>query len=243
MRIDGRGPEDLRPIKLVSRYQKQADGSVLIQWGDTWVLCAASVADDVPPFRRESGGGWVTAEYSMLPGSTKPRKSRRTGGRESEIQRLIGRALRGAIDLQALGPYTVTIDCDVIRADGGTRVASITGGYVALALALKQMRADGRLAEDPLRYAVAAVSVGVVDDQLVLDLPYQEDVRAEVDMNVVMTSEGDFVEVQGTAEGQAFSREQLHGLTDLAARGIQKLCALQCQLLASAAAASAELMQ
>jgi ribonuclease PH len=237
---------------MTTGYQRFAEGSVLVDWGDTRVLCAASVEEGVPPFREASGGGWVTGEYSMLPRSTSTRKPRRQGGRETEIQRLIGRALRAAIDLDAIGPRTVTVDCDVLQADGGTRVAAISGGLVALALALARLGRAGKLAGDfvfpqrplgredrnPLRERVAAVSVGVVDGVPLLDLPYSEDSRAEVDMNVVMTSSGRFVELQGTAEGRTFDRDQLHVLCDLGWSGVRQLCALQELVLARACAAA-----
>lgn len=234
MRQDHRNPADLRPIRITTGFQSAPHGSALIEWGNTWVLCAASVEADVPPFRKQSGGGWLTAEYSMLPGSTGPRKRRRSGGRESEIQRLIGRSLRMALDLDALGPYTVSIDCDVLRADGGTRVASITGSYVALALALQKMGQAGQLEQTPLGQGVAAVSVGMVDQIPLLDLCYEEDVNAEVDMNVVMTAEGKLIEVQGTAEREPFSRSQMDSLSDLAWSGIQRLLTLQDDAIAAA---------
>ncbi|MCK5799407.1 MAG: ribonuclease PH [Deltaproteobacteria bacterium] len=227
MRHDGRAADALRPIEITTGFQASADGSALIRWGDTWVLCAASIDESVPPFRRDSGGGWVTAEYAMLPGSTSPRKARRAGGREKEIQRLIGRSLRAAIDLEALGPRTITIDCDVLQADGGTRVASITGGWIALALAIDKLRNDGTLTTQPLGTPIAAVSVGIIDGEARLDLPYVEDSVAEVDMNVVMTAEGRLIEVQGTAEQGTFSRAQLNELLDLAEKGIGELSALQ----------------
>ena len=219
MRDDGRRPDQLRTLAIETGFQSTAAGSALVRWGGTVVLCAASVEEQVPPFRAESGGGWLTAEYAMLPGSTAPRKARRTGGREREIQRLIGRSLRAALDLDALGPRTVTLDCDVIEADGGTRVAAISGGYVALALAIRGLREAGALAEDPLRRQVAAVSAGIVDGQALLDLPYAEDARADVDLNLVMTAAGEIVEVQGCAEGEPFARAQLDRLLALGARG------------------------
>ena len=234
MRKDGRQPDQLRPIKMLLDYQMHAEGSVMIQWGNTWVLCAASVEEKVPPFRLDSGGGWITAEYSMLPRSTSTRKGRRHGGRETEIQRLVGRSLRAAVDMDRMGPRTITVDCDVIQADGGTRVASITGGYVALALALGRLREQGLLEQDPVIDPVAAVSVGLVDGVELLDLPYEEDVRAEVDMNLVMTAGGKFVEVQGTAEHGVFDRQQLDALCDLGWQGISQLCTMQAELLAGA---------
>jgi ribonuclease PH len=232
MRGDGRQPDEIRPITITTGYQRYAEGSALDDWGDTRVLCSASVEEGVPPFRAASSGGWVTGEYSMLPRSTNTRKSRRQGGRETEIQRLIGRALRAAVNLDLIGPRTLTIDCDVLQADGGTRVASITGGFVALALAVNRLRSDGRLERDPLVDRVAAVSVGVVDGVLLLDLPYSEDHRAEVDMNLVMTASGRFVEIQGTAEAALFDRDQLNALCDLGWIGIQRIVDLQRRAIA-----------
>lgn len=228
MRFDSRHDDQLRPITITTRYQKYAAGSALIQWGDTWVLCAASIEEKVPPFLQESTRGWVTGEYTMLPASSSGgRKSRKQGGRETEIQRLIGRSLRAAINLDLLGKRTITIDCDVLQADGGTRVASITGGYIALALALDTLQKEGRLAQSPLTDQVAAVSVGIIGERALLDLPYEEDKKADVDMNVVMTSVGSLIEIQGTAEGAPFSRNELSRLCDLAWVGIQKLFSLQ----------------
>ena len=229
MRNDGRKSDELRPVKMIPNFQMHAEGSVLITWGNTHVLCAASVEEKVPPFRLDSGGGWITGEYNMLPRSTTTRKARRRGGRETEIQRLIGRSLRAAVDMDKLGPRTITVDCDVIQADGGTRVASITGGYTALLLALNGLKQQGLLTEDPIIGPVAAVSVGIVDGELLLDLPYDEDVRAEVDLNLVMTAGGRFVEVQGTAEHGTFDRQQLMELCDLGWIGIQQLCRLQAE--------------
>jgi ribonuclease PH len=240
VRNDGRQPDQLRPVRIVTHFQRFAEGSALIDWGETRVICAASVEETVPPWRAGSGGGWVTGEYAMLPRSTSTRKPRRQGGRETEIQRLIGRALRAAVNLDALGPRTITVDCDVLQADGGTRVAAITGGYVALALAVARLRADGLLGVDPLLERVAAVSVGVVGGVAVLDLPYAEDSRAEVDMNLVMTSSGLFVEVQGTAEHRAFDRDQLQALCDLGWSGIQRLCALQARAVSEGASGATE---
>jgi ribonuclease PH len=225
-RSDGRAPDALRPVKLEPHWMKHAEGSALIQCGETWVLCAATVEEKVPPFLEGKGGGWVTAEYAMLPRATHTRSGRDPGSRGKEIQRLVGRALRAAVDLQALGPLTVTIDCDVLQADGGTRTASITGGYVALALALRRVGA-----ERALREPVAAVSVGIVDGVPVLDLPYVEDVAAHVDMNVVMTAAGRFVEVQGTAEHGTFERRELDAMLELAAKGIRSLGEIQRQAL------------
>jgi ribonuclease PH len=240
MRADGRRADELRSIEIETGYLKHAEGSALITWGDTRVLCAASVEEVVPPFRLQSGGGWVTGEYAMLPRSTDTRKGRRHGGRETEIQRLIGRSLRAAVDMDRLGPRTIWIDCDVLQADGGTRVASITGGYVALALAVAGLRAVGRIAEDPLLEPVAAVSVGVVGGTPVLDLPYEEDSRAEVDMNLVMTSSGKFIEIQGTAEHQPFDQEQLHELCRLGLAGMRELTRLQARAIEQAGPGSVE---
>ena len=231
MRHDNRQPDELRPIEIIRNFTRTAAGSVLIKAGGTSVLCTASVDESVPPWkmRDENPTGWVTAEYSMLPGSTSPRKHRersKIDGRTSEIQRLIGRSLRSVIDFEALGPRTITIDCDVLEADGGTRTASITGGYVALVDAVRSI--DGLSTDRPVvRANVAAISVGIVDGEVLLDLPYVEDVAAEVDMNVVMTSEGEYVEVQGTAESRTFSRDLLNRQLDFAEKGIRELIALQ----------------
>jgi ribonuclease PH len=236
MRHDNRQPDELRPIEIIRNFTRTAAGSVLIKAGGTSVLCTASVEESVPPWkmRDENPTGWVTAEYSMLPGSTSPRKRRersKIDGRTSEIQRLIGRSLRSVIDFEALGPRTITIDCDVLEADGGTRTASITGGYVALVEALRSI--DELPNDRPVvRANVAAISVGIVDGEVLLDLPYVEDVAAEVDMNVVMTSDGEFVEVQGTAESRTFSRELLNRQLDFAEKGIRELIALQNSVLA-----------
>ncbi len=234
-RPDGRANDQLRPIAIETGYQKFAEGSALVRAGDTWVLCAASVDEGVPPFLAERGVGWVTAEYAMLPRATHTRSGRTPGGRGKEIQRLIGRALRAAVDTGALGPRTITVDCDVLQADGGTRVASITGAYVAIALAARSLEQRGLLAAGArvMREPVAAVSVGIVDGEPRLDLPYAEDSRAEVDMNVVMTRSGRLIEVQGTAEREPFSRAELDALLDLAARGIAVLCDAQEKALAS----------
>ena len=235
MRHDNRQPDELRPIEIIRNFTRTAAGSVLIKAGGTSVLCTASVEDSVPPWkmRDENPTGWVTAEYSMLPGSTSPRKRRersKIDGRTSEIQRLIGRSLRSVVDFEALGPRTITIDCDVLEADGGTRTASITGGYIALVEALRSI--DDLPSDRPVvRENVAAISVGIVDGEVLLDLPYVEDVAAEVDMNVVMTSEGEYVEVQGTAETQAFSRQLLNQQLDFAEKGIRELIALQNEVL------------
>ncbi|MCK6553551.1 ribonuclease PH [Candidatus Binatia bacterium] len=232
MRDDGRKPHEMRTVRLTPGYVRSAAGSVLVEVGRTRVVCTASVEESVPPFLRDTGKGWVTAEYGMLPGSSRQRIPReaargRVGGRTHEIQRLIGRSLRAVTRLEALGPRTVWLDCDVIEADGGTRTASITGAYVAFALAVRHLRRTGAVKTDPLAGSVAAVSVGIVGGRPLLDLCYAEDAGAEVDMNVVMTGSGGLVEVQGTAEGAPFSRADLGRLTDLAARGIRQLTAVQ----------------
>lgn len=232
MRISGRQTDEMRPVKITPDYLKYAEGSVLIETGDTKVLCAASVEERVPSFLKGTGQGWVTAEYSLLPRSTETRTSREVNkgkvtGRTSEIQRLVGRALRAVVDLDQLGERTIWIDCDVIQADGGTRTASITGAFVAMCLAIKKLQEQGLLSVSPVRDVVAATSVGIVDGELMLDLEYAEDSHAEVDMNVVLTGSGELVEVQGTAEGKPFSRQQLNELIDLAAKGIDELIALQ----------------
>jgi ribonuclease PH len=238
-RPDGRAADHLRPITITRDWQKYAEGSALIEFGETKVLCAASVVQGVPRWRKGSGLGWVTAEYSMLPRATLTRNDResvkgRIGGRTHEISRLIGRWLRAAIDLSALGENSVSIDCDVLQADGGTRTAAITGAYVALADAVSWLRTKGALARpEPLINSVAAVSVGVIDGEPRLDLMYEEDVRAETDMNVVVTGSGAFVEVQGTAEGVPFRRDELDALLDLAVAGCAQLTALQQAALAS----------
>jgi ribonuclease PH len=236
MRIDGRKPDELRPVSMQRNYLKYAGGSVLIEVGDTRLICTASVEDRVPPFLKGKGKGWVTAEYSMLPCSTTVRTSRditrgRLNGRSSEIQRLIGRSLRAVVDMEKLGERTVWIDCDVIQADGGTRTAAITGAYVAMVDAMSGLLAQGALGALPLRDFVAAVSVGKVDGELLLDLCFGEDSRADVDMNVVMTGSGEFVEIQGTAEGQPFSNEELGRLLELASRGTGRLIGVQKELL------------
>ena len=236
MRKDGRRHDELRPIRITRDYQEFAEGSCLIELGQTRVLCAATFEDKVPPFLRGTGRGWVTAEYSMLPRSTTTRTPRevqqgRPSGRTQEIQRLIGRSLRAVTQLGAFGEATVTVDCDVLLADGGTRTASITGAYVALHDAFRKLVDAGRLERVPLIEEVAAVSVGIVDGEAVLDLPYEEDSIASVDFNVVMTAGGRFVELQGTAEGEAFDRDQLGGLLDLASAGIERLVAAQREAL------------
>jgi ribonuclease PH len=237
MRPSGRTPDQLRPVRFTRRFTCHAEGSVLVEFGNTKVLCTATVENGVPGFLRNSGQGWITAEYGMLPRSTHTRSAReaargKQSGRTQEIQRLIGRSLRSVIDMKALGERTVTIDCDVLQADGGTRTASITGGFVALADAIATLVKRRDLAANPLHGQVAAVSVGIVGGLPVLDLDYQEDSEAETDMNVVMNGGGAFVEVQGTAEGHAFRRHELDQLLNLAATGIGELLALQQQALA-----------
>jgi len=238
VRRDHRQPDQLRPIVIRRPFTQSAPGSVLMQAGGTVVLCTASVSDDLPPWRKSAPNpaGWVTAEYAMLPGSTSPRKPRDRGqpdGRGIEIQRLIGRSLRAVVDLAALGPRTITVDCDVLQADGGTRTLSITGGFIALVDAAASIRADGFDFRRVFRDSVAAVSTGVVDGQILLDLDYSEDSRAEVDQNVVLTGSGEFVEVQGTAERGTFSRRDLEAQLDLAAAGVADLTALQRRELGS----------
>jgi len=235
-RPSGRAPDELRPIQITRHYTRHAEGSVLIESGHTRVLCTASVEDTVPQFLRNTGKGWVTAEYGMLPRATHTRTRReaatgKQGGRTLEIQRLIGRALRAVIDLKALGERTITLDCDVLQADGGTRTAAITGSYVALADAITTLLKRGALSENPLHGQVAAVSVGIWSGIPVLDLDYAEDSEAETDMNVVMNNGGAFVEVQGTAEGHAFRREELDELLNLAAHGVGQLLAKQLEAL------------
>ncbi|MHB8600673.1 MAG: ribonuclease PH [Ktedonobacteraceae bacterium] len=234
-RIDGRTPEQLRPVRLTVDYLDYAEGSVLIETGNTRVLCAASVEERVPPFLEGKGQGWVTAEYNMLPRATHTRTSReregKIGGRTQEIQRLIGRSLRAAVDMQALGPRTITLDCDVLQADGGTRTAAITGAYVALHRACTVLVKRGLLTTHPVRTAIAATSVGVIDGALLLDLCYAEDSHADVDFNVVMTGEHNFVEMQGTGEGGVFSRATMDALVSLAEQGITELLAIQQRFL------------
>jgi ribonuclease PH len=233
MRPDGRRPDQLRPLTIELGFQKHAEGSALIKLGDTHVLCAASIEKGVPPFLVGKGQGWLTAEYAMLPRATHTRGKRDPGGRGKEIQRLIGRALRAAVDLKLLGERTIAVDCDVLNADGGTRVASITGAWIAVGLAIRGLVRAGDLADDrALQPPVAAVSVGIVGGECVLDLPYVEDSKADTDMNVVMTEGGGLIEVQGTAEHAAFSRAELDRMLDLAAIGIRELCAAQRKALA-----------
>lgn len=231
-RVNGRNPRELRPVTIERHYLKYAEGSALITAGDTRVICSASVEEKVPPFLRNSGKGWVTAEYSLLPRSTKERTIReaargRLSGRTQEIQRLIGRALRSVIDMSVLGERTIWIDCDVLQADGGTRTAAVTGSFVALADALAGLVTAGIIPRLPLQDYLAAVSVGLVNGKLLLDLDFQEDACADVDMNVVMTGSGRLVEIQGTAEKQPFSREELTAMLDLAEEGIATLIDIQ----------------
>ncbi len=233
-RKNNQANKQLRPIKFTPNFTPYAEGSVLVEAGNTRVLCNVTVEEKVPPWREASGGGWLTAEYGMLPRSTHQRMPRKRGSesaRSKEIQRLIGRSLRATVDLDKLGQRTLTVDCDVLQADGGTRTASITGGYVAVALALRQLIEAGEISPEVMVTPVAAVSVGVVGDALLLDLCYEEDSAAEVDLNVVMTGDGKFVEVQGTAEGAPFNRKTLDGLLDLARDGIEELLAAQSEVI------------
>jgi ribonuclease PH len=237
-RVDGREPSQLRPVRLQRHWLDHAAGSVLVEFGKTRVLCAASASPGVPRWRKDSGLGWVTAEYAMLPSSTHTRSDResvkgRVGGRTHEISRLVGRSLRAVIDYKALGENTVVLDCDVLQADGGTRTAAITGAYVALVDAVSHLRQEGFVRGDPLTGSVAAVSVGIIDGAPMLDLCYEEDVRAGTDMNVVMTGDNRFVEVQGTAEGTPFDRPELNALLDVAADGCAELTRLQQEALGS----------
>ncbi|WP_148717276.1 ribonuclease PH [Chitinolyticbacter meiyuanensis] len=232
MRPSQRLPHQLRPVRITRRFTRHAEGSVLIEFGETRVICTASVEESVPPFLKGKGQGWVTAEYGMLPRSTGSRMKReaaqgKQSGRTQEIQRLIGRSLRAVVDLAKLGERQIVIDCDVIQADGGTRTASITGAFVALTDAINGLIATGKLAENPIREAVAAVSVGIYGETPVLDLDYLEDSVCETDMNVVMTAGGTFIEVQGTAEGVPFSRHEMNALLDLADAGIRELITMQ----------------
>ncbi len=231
-RHDGRDQLDLRPVKMTTGFTKYAEGSVLIEVGQTRVICTATIEERIPPFLKGKGVGWVTSEYSMLPRATEVRTQREIGrggpsGRTHEIQRLIGRSLRSVIDMAALGERTVTIDCDVIQADGGTRTASITGGFVALALALNRLLIDGKCERPMLRDYIAAVSIGIVGGRVLLDLDYKEDSAAEVDMNIVRTGDGRFVEIQGTAETEAFSRAQMNEMLNAADSGVDRLIEIQ----------------
>ena len=234
MRIDGRKADELRKLRITRNYIKSAEGSVMIQMGDTWVICTATVENSVPPFLRGKGTGWVTAEYAMLPRSSAQRIQReraKIGGRTHEIQRLIGRALRSVVDMKALGERSVLIDCDVVQADGGTRTASITGAYIALVDALRHAKKQGMIADVPVIDHLAAVSVGIVDGKPMLDLCYTEDSSAEVDMNLVMTGKGGIVEIQGTAEGEPFSKAELAKLLALGEKGIKTLIKKQTEIL------------
>ena len=235
-RFADRAANKLRPVRITRRYTMHAEGSVLIEFGNTKVLCTASVEEKVPPHKRGSGEGWVTAEYGMLPRATHTRNDReaakgKQSGRTQEIQRLIGRSLRAVFDLKALGERTISLDCDVIQADGGTRTAAITGAFVAAQDAVSALLAAGKLQVSPIKGAVAAVSVGIVQGVPLLDLAYTEDSACDTDMNVVMTGEGHFIEVQGTAEGAAFTRVEMNQLLDLAEKGIRELVAMQAQAL------------
>jgi ribonuclease PH len=236
MRPSGRALDQARDIKLTRNFTKHAEGSVLVEFGDTKVICNATIEESVPRFLKGQGKGWITAEYGMLPRSTGSRMGREAArgkqvGRTVEIQRLIGRSLRAAVDLEALGERTITIDCDVIQADGGTRTASITGGCVALIEALQGIVAQGKLSAIPLKQQVAAISVGIYEGQAVLDLDYPEDSAAETDMNVVMTNKGGFIEVQGTAEGEAFEQDEFDAMLALARKGLDEIFALQKEVL------------
>ena len=235
-RIDGRKNEQIRPVKIIRNYLKHAEGSVLIEMGDTRVICTASVDDKVPPFIKGTGKGWITSEYGMLPRSTEVRKPRESArgkidGRTMEIQRLIGRALRSIVNLEKLGEITIYIDCDVIQADGGTRTASITGSFVALVDALYKLVQQEKLEEMPLNGYIAAVSVGIKDGEAILDLNYSEDSTCQVDMNMVMTDKGEFIEIQGTGEESPFNKAQLREMMELAEKGIQELIEIQKQSL------------
>jgi ribonuclease PH len=234
-RRDGRRPEEPRPITVERGYTKMTPSSVLMRAGDTVVLCTASVEESLPPWMKNETRGWVTAEYNMLPGSTSPRKSReragKVDGRTTEIQRLIGRSLRAVVNLEALGPRMITVDCDVLQADGGTRTLSITGGWIALADAVASLRGTLAAVEPVFHSSVAAISLGLVEGRLLLDLDYSEDSRAQVDANIVMTGSGEFVEIQGTAEGRTFTQAQFDELLALARRGIDRLVSIQREAL------------
>jgi ribonuclease PH len=236
MRPSGRAVDELRPIKLIRQYTKHAEGSVLVEFGDTKVICTATAMPGVPRFLKDSGQGWVTAEYGMLPRATHTRSDReatrgKQGGRTLEIQRLIGRSLRAMVDLKLLGENTITLDCDVIQADGGTRTAAITGSCVALVDAIRFLQKQGAVKQDPLRFLVAAISIGLYKGVPVLDLDYNEDSAAETDMNIVMTEQGGFIELQGTAERQSFNATELQQLLSLAEKGISELFAKQHEVL------------
>ncbi|MDD3393852.1 MAG: ribonuclease PH [Clostridia bacterium] len=231
-RFDGREKDELRPIKITKDYTRYAEGSVFIEWGNTKVLCNATVEESVPSFKKGSGEGWITAEYAMLPRATQTRNKRdinklKLNPRATEIQRLIGRALRGAVDMRALGERSITVDCDVIQADGGTRTASITGGFIALALACERLVAQGALEKTPLRHYITAVSVGMLEGQGLLDLCYEEDSTAEVDMNIIMSDGEGFIELQGTGENGTFSQVQLEEMLCLGKKGVLDLMKIQ----------------
>jgi ribonuclease PH len=235
-RTDGRAANELRPVRITPGFLPYAEGSVLIEMGQTRVICSASIDERLPPFLRNSGQGWITAEYSMLPRATQQRTSRETGrggpsGRTHEIQRLIGRSIRAAANMRLLGERTITLDCDVLQADGGTRTAAITGAYVAFALAVNRLLVAGKIQRNIITNEVAAISVGVVENTPLLDLKYDEDSKAEVDMNVVCTGDGRFIEVQGTAEREPFSREQMDSLLELATNGLASLVASQREVI------------
>ncbi|HEY5913606.1 MAG TPA: ribonuclease PH [Verrucomicrobiae bacterium] len=238
-RVDGRSPNQIRPVRFLNNFAPYATGSTLIEWGNTRVICGVTIEDSVPRWMKEQGvtGGWITSEYSMLPYSTLQRKQRdstrgRIDGRSQEIQRLIGRAMRAALDLEKLGPRTIWVDCDVLQADGGTRTAAITGGYVALCLAIRTLVAAGKLAQSPILHGVAAVSVGIVENRTLLDLCYTEDAAAAVDLNLVMNSAGEFIELQGTGEEASFSEAQLAEMLVAGKAGIAELLRLQQAALA-----------
>ena len=231
-RLDGRAFDQLRPVRITRGFTSNPAGSVLVEFGNTRVMCTASVEEGVPRFKKDSGEGWLTAEYAMLPSATHERMPResmkgKVKGRTHEISRLVGRSLRAAVDLSQLGENTIQLDCDVLQADGGTRTASITGAYVALADAIAHLKAEGVVPGDPLLDPIAAVSVGIIDGEICLDLPYEEDSRAEVDLNVVMQESGDFVEIQGTGEHGLFGREELNEMLDVAQKGCRELIAAQ----------------
>jgi len=232
VRIDGRGADKLRRINIIPNYLKYAEGSCLIELGETKVICTASIEETVPPFLKNSGTGWVTAEYGMLPRSCQTRIQRgKDSGRTYEIQRLVGRSLRAVTDMKSFGERTVWIDCDVIQGDGGTRTASITGSFVALCLGLEKIKKNGLINKIPVRDFVAATSVGMLNGELILDLNYAEDSQAQVDMNIVMTGKGEFIEIQGTAERSTFTKEEMNSLLDLAKKGIEELITQQKNIL------------
>jgi len=236
MRPDGRAWDELRPLKITSGKMKYAEGEALIEMGDTVVLCTASIEESVPQFLNGTGKGWVTSEYSMLPRSTKTRSARdsvrgRVGGRSQEIQRIIGRAIRAVVDLEKLGERSIILDCDVIQADGGTRTASINGAFVALSYAILLLIREGHIVENPIRDYIAAVSVGLIDDEPVLDLSYEEDTKVDVDLNVAITGSGDIVEIQGTAEKRPFSRKKLEDLLNLAQLGVRNIIVKQKEII------------